>query len=225
MKYAYYEFVSNEEEKQSRLKQIRESSCKDPAYYSAYLEIAPRYDAPIRELKALKALKAAIRKGKIQTVVISSIENFYMEEAHTLNLLLSFMGNGIQIAFGTPSNIQSEDDIYAKYFDAQMECIITVLSIPMITMKDCRIYCLRDTPFIRLLEDCTEEDLCRYEAKMLYADAVKQYRATGFFFYRSDVKSWYHIRNYIAEQMIESYNLCYKTLFESIDFDAPDIFL
>ena len=174
MKYAYYEFVSSEEEKQSRLKQIRESFGKDPDYYSAYLEIAPRYDAPTSELRALKSLKTAIRKEKIQTVVIASFENFYMAEVHTLNLLLNFMRNGIQVAVGTPSNIQTEDDIYAKYFDAQMECIMTVLSIPMIAEEDCVICCVGDTPFIRLKKECTEEDLRGYHTKMRYADAVKK---------------------------------------------------
>ena len=223
--YAYYEFVSNAEEKQARLKQIRASSFEDPAYYSSYLEIAPKYDAPMRELRALKALKAAIRKGKLQTVVISSFENLYMEEEHAFNLLLNLMKNGIQVAVGNPSNLQTEDDLLGKCVDAQMKCIGTILSFPMITMEECRIHFVSDTPFIRLLDDCTQEDQHWYYTEMLYADAVEKYRKTGFFFYRSDVRSWYYIRDYIAEQMIEFYKTAYQILFESIDFEGSGIFL
>ena len=108
--YAYYEFVSNVEDKQTRRNQIRASTFEDPDYYSSYLEIASKYNAPMRELGALKALKAAIRNGKIQTVVIPSFENLYLEEARSHNLLLNFLKNGIQVAVGNPYNIQTEED-------------------------------------------------------------------------------------------------------------------
>lgn len=126
-----------------------------------------------------------------------------MTEERASCLLLNFIRNGVQLAIGNSYNVLTEEDIYEKCFDAQMECIATVPSIPMITMQECWIYCVNDTPFIRLLEDCTQEDQRWYHTKMLYMDAVEKYQKTGFFFYRSDVKSWYHIRDFMVEQMIE----------------------
>lgn len=165
--YAWYEFVNNVEEKHACLSRIRESFGKDPDFYSAYLEIPLEYNAPMRELKAIKALKAAIRKGKIQTVVIPSFENFYMAEVRTYSVLMNLMRSGVRIAIGEPDNYQTEEDLFEKCLDAQRECVITVLSIPMITMSDCRISSRGDAPFIRLEEDCDEDDAAWYPVRML----------------------------------------------------------
>ena len=214
MMYACYEFVSNVEEKHIRLSRIKESFGNDPNFYSAYLEIPRKYNAPIRELKAIKALKAAIKKGKIQMVVIPSFDNFYMAEARTYSMLLNLMRSGICIAIENPDNVQTEQDLFEKCLDAQMECVITVLSIPV--MSDCRIAWGGNTPFIRLEEDCTTADDALYPNRMPYADAVERFCDSGFFLYRSDVNSWYHVSSFMAERMLEIYDINKKIIRKNI---------
>lgn len=207
MKYAWYEFVTNVEEKNLRRGQVLEALEKDPDFYSAYFEIPQEYNAPVREMKAIKALKAAIKKGKIRTVVIPSFENFYMAEIRTYNLLTNLMRAGVRIAIGTADNLQTEEDLFEKCLEAQQECVITVLSIPMITMANCRVERGVSAPFIRLEEDCTEDDDTRFPIRMLYADAVMQYRKSGFYLYRSDVEAWCHVSSFMADMMIDTYNI------------------
>lgn len=216
MKFAWYEFVSNVEERHLCLSRIKESFGNDPDFYSAYLEITQTYNSPVRELKAIKALKAAIRKGKIQTVVIPSFENIYMAEVRTYSVLMNLMHSGVRIAIGTPDNFQTEEDLFEKCLDAQRECVITVLSIPMITMSDCRIGWSGKTPFVRLEEDCTDADGAQHPTRMLYADAVREFRESGFFLYRSDVGAWCHVSSFMAELMIETYDISNEIMLDSI---------
>lgn len=216
MKYAWYEFVNNVEEKHHCLSRIRKSFGEDPDFYSAYLEIPREYNAPMRELKAIKALKAAIRKGRIQLVVIPSFENFYMAEVRTYSVLINLMRSGVCVAIGDPENVQTEEDLFEKCLEAQQECAITVLSIPMITMSECRVSNRSDTPFIRLEEDCDEDDADWYPVRMLYADAVKQYRDTGFYLYRSDVGAWCHVSSFMAEMMIGVYDINSEIMLETV---------
>ena len=205
MKYAYYEFVPNEEEKRLRLQQLNELAKADPDCYSAYMEIASRYNAPLMELRAMKALKAAIRKGKVDMIVIPSFANLYMEQVRAHDLLLDFLNKGVCIAIGEPQNILSKQDIYDEYDIAQEECVENVLTIPMNAGKKCVVHHSRNDTYLRLVEDCVGESLTLCGVKMLYSDAVKRYQARGFYFYRSDVKSWYHVDANIAAMMIESY--------------------
>lgn len=223
MMYAYYEVVSSEEERKCRLKQIKDSVAGDICYYSAYIEVSPRYDAPLRELRAMRSLKAAIKRGRIQTLVISSLENLYMQETHALSVLFDFVEAGVQIALGEPTRVLTENDLFKLAYDAQMEYIMTTLSIPLITMQDCVVHFVGDSAFIHLEEDFPGENHYNHTERMLFIDAVRKFIDIGFFVYRADVQAWYHIPDYMAEAMKESYEIAYKTLYECIGLGEDEL--
>jgi len=219
MKFAYYEVVSSQQEKKLRLQEIEESVGKDPDYYSSYLEVAPVYNASWKQLRALCALKAAVRKKKIQLLVIPSLENLHMSENRTVNLLLDFMDKGVQIALENPENIQTEEKILALAQESRLEYINTVLSIPLIRMERCVVQFFGESAFLYLEKDVPKEGCFGYSEKMLFIDAVRKFQDAGFFLYRADMQAWYHIPCYMAAVMIDTYEIAYKTLYEAMNLE------
>ena len=53
---------------------------KHPDYYSSYLEVAPGYNASWNELQALCSLKAAVRRGKIQLLVLLPLKIYIWQK-------------------------------------------------------------------------------------------------------------------------------------------------
>lgn len=209
MKFAYYEVVFSREEKERRLQEIKASMRENPDYYSSYLEVAPGYNASWNELRAMCSMKSAVRRGKIQLLVIPSLENLHMEETRAVYLLLDLMAKGVKIALRNPKNIQTKEMILDLAWESQLECIYTVLIIPLITMEHCVIHFLGQSAFIYLEQDAPKRDYSfgRVE-NLLFIDAVRKFQKTGFFFYRSDVQACYHIPDYMAAVMID----CYETV-------------
>ena len=212
MKFAYYEVVSSQEEKKLRLQEIKTSVGQHPDYYSSYLEVAPAYNASWKQLRALCSLKAAVRKEKIQLLVIPSLENLHMSETRAVNLLLDLMDKGVQIALENPENIQTEEKILTLAQESQLEYIYTVLSIPLIRMESCVVHFFGESVFIYLEKDVPKENGFGCSEKMLFIDAVRKFQDAGFFLYRADMQAWYYIPCYMAAVMIDAYEFADETL-------------
>jgi len=214
MKYAYYEVVATQEEKERRLQELQRSVGSDPNYFSAYLEVAPPYDAAWKSLRAMCSMKAAVRRGSFQVLVIPSLLNLQMSESRAVRLLKELMDKGVQIALGAPENLQTEESIRAMAEEARMEYLYTVLSVPLITMESCELHYFGESAFVYLEKDVPEKHYFQHTEKMLFIDLVRKFLDTGFFLYRSDMQSWYHISADMALELEGLYRAAYDTLFD-----------
>ena len=218
MKYAYYEAAATEEEKQARLAGIKAAARTDPDYYSAYLEVAPAYDAPLYKRKALNSLKAAIKRGKVEKVVISSLENLAMEELTAAYLLEEL---GVPVALGDPGNVLSREDIERLVFESQESFLMTKLAVPLITMDYCYVWKIGGRACVSLETEHWPQSRNRAGERMTLIEAVEKNLQEGFYLFREDVMAWYFVPDYLAERMKALYEIGNETLLESIGLQNP----
>ncbi len=215
MKYAYYEAAKDENEKEQRLRAIKDMTKDDPNYYSSYIDVVPRYTGVLSERRSYRSLKAAVRRGAVDIVVIPDMRSLQMQTSDVLYISEQLMRLGARIAFGRPDNIQDSDSLIEECWDVEDEYIDKSLFVPLFTMDDC--YVNKD--FVYLDEACLkrENSFASTYHKRTFIDVVHELRESGFFIYRPDVSSWYHVSSFMAERMIKYFDLFYQTLFESMD--------
>lgn len=222
MKKAYYEVVKTEEEKLRRDRELREMHKDDSDFYSVYVDCDIKYNEALSNRKSFQALMSAVRRKKVDTILISSFEAFHVSELYALTILLRFKERGVKIQVGTEesgfSNSVSRDEIISKMYDIYEDYLFTVVSVPMITMAKC--FILKRGPFIFLEKD-KEQAEKRYSyakaengEKKLFVDAIEECHNDGFFFFRSDVDEWYHIDACGVEILRSIYKINNDILFE-----------
>lgn len=213
MKYAYFEVVKNADEKKARQLELKHRTKEDENYYSSYIQIAEWYNSLLYECTALKSLKAAIRKGKVNIVVVPGIQGLSMQPMYAYCFLCKLAETGVSIAFGSPENIQTPDNLIAALCEAEDEYIYISLFIPMFTME----YCYVNRFFVYLEKDIDQlgERLSYYE-KRFFIDVVRERSKYGFDIYDSDNDAFYHISEFMAERMQNMFDIGYQTLSESI---------
>ena len=216
MKYAYYEVVANEAEKQHRLTQIDTTFASDNDFCGAYLEVAPRYNASNKKKPALLSLLEAVDLGEVQILVLASLENLYMSEENIRKTLNGFLCKGVRIAIGTPGNLQSVKVMSDQLMNSQMDYILDHIHIPLVTMEDCLIRHKKRSAEIYLLRDFPEKKPRPGFEKMTFIDAVNQYQETGFRIFRKDLHAWYPVSPAMAEMMLQIFDTTYETLWDSI---------
>lgn len=204
MNYAYYEVVSTEEEKQERLRQILAEAGNDPHYFSAYIDVTTRYNCPWSFLKSMQSLKTAVRRGRVQILVIPSLQKLYMHEYRALSFLLSLMQQGVQIAVGTPSDIQTEEALLDLVVESQVYYVQTQVFLPLAFISDCIVYHSGKYCRIHLSRDTPDAFSYQTKTHMSLPKAVITYRSTGFYLYRSDVKGWYSVSPDLADFMLQT---------------------
>lgn len=202
MKFAFYEVVSSESEKKERLRTIKETYGKSPDYFSSYLEVAQIYNASRGSLRALHSMRAAIRKGKIDTVVIKSISNLRMEERRAYELLMTLMDNGINIALREPGKLLTREEIRDLVEYSRLNYIISQLIEPIMDGQMCTVSTCAKSTYIKLLDDEAAAKIPEGDTKMPFIDAVNLNFDRGFYIYRSDIKTWYHINQFMASAII-----------------------
>ena len=213
MKYAYFEVVKNEEEKKARQLELKHRAKEDENYYSSYIQVAEDYNSSLYECTALKSLKAAIRKGNVNIVVVPGIQGLRMQPMNAYCFLCKLAETGVSIAFGYPENIQSPNDLIAALCDAEDEYIYNSLFIPMFTME----YCYASRFSVYLEKDIGQlGEKISYYKKRLFIDVVRERSKCGFYIYDSDNDGFYHISEFMAERMQNMFDIGYQTLSESI---------
>ena len=220
MKYAYYEVVASEEEKKLRKAQILNTNTGDN-FYSAYLEVAPRYDAPDSEKRAIRSLKDAIRRGKVQTVVLPSLENLRISELFAFHLFRYFQDREIRVAFGTPDNIYSPEALDLLLIDSQQKYIDDQLLTAIATREDCYVQEKHGYAHIHLKQDFPGEEPYTQYRIMDFVQAVETYKSVGFYLYRPDISDWYPVSDFMAEQILFSCRSADQTAWETVGMPAP----
>ena len=206
MKYAYYVVASNDEQKESFQNALKEQVGGDEDFYAAYIEVAPEYNGALQDRRAWRSLQAAVRKGKIQILVIQDMDNLHMGEYRAYSMLKRLMDRGVQIALKNPRMILSVDELLKLAVQAQADYFMENLAVPLLTMENCLVHAPFGTPFICLGTDPTVHDFFRESKTMCFEDVVEQYQPTGFYLYRTDKKGWYHIDPVFAREMHKFYN-------------------
>lgn len=201
MKYAYYAIAPSQEQKERFLWLLGKRTAGDEAFYGAYIDVAPEYNGALQDRRAWRNLQAAARKGKIQIVVIQSIDNLSMGEIRAYSMLKRLTVHGIQIALKHPSITLTDEELLKLAVEAQADYFMEELAVPLLTMEDCLVHAPYATPFICLGTDPTTHDFFRESEIMCFADAVEKYMSTGFYLYRTDKKGWYHIDSVFAQEM------------------------
>lgn len=201
MKYAYYAIVPSQEQKESFLWLLGKRTAGDEAFYGAYIDVAPEYNGALQDRRAWRSLQAAVRKGRIQVVVIQSMDNLSMGEIRAYSMLKRLMAHSVQIALKYPQRILSDDELMKLAVEAQMDYFMKELAVPPLTMDDCLIHNTYSTSYICLGTDTAIHPFFRKSEIMCFSDAVNKYKDTGFFFYRTDRKGWYYIDSVFAEEM------------------------
>lgn len=199
--FAFYETAATEEQKQQRLALLKKLYGKDPGFYSVYIDVAPRYDSPRRDRKALRSLTAAIGKGRIRTLVIPGVEGLYMHEGLFWNLYQKFLSQGVHLAVDRPSQVLSDEEGKTLILDAAWNTVMNLLQLPALTMESCYVTSYSDTPTVYLEKDRPKD----FGRKALLRDVIEQHQDTGIFLFRSDVQAWYHIAGF---QLIMLQDLC-----------------
>jgi len=201
MKYAYYAIVPSQEQKEEFQRLLKERAEGDDNFYSAYIDVAPDYNGPLQERRAWRSLQAAVRKEKLQIVVIQSLDNLYMGEIRAYSVLKRLMTHGVQIALKYPQSILSDDELLKLAVEAQMDYFMKELAVPLLTMDDCLIHNTYSTSYVCLGTDTAIHPFFHKSEIMCFSDAVNKYKDTGFFLYRTDRKGWYYIDSVFAEEM------------------------
>lgn len=201
MKYAYYATAPSQEQKESFLWMLGKHTAGDETFYGVYIDVAPEYNGALQDRRAWRSLQAAARKGRIQIVVIQSIDNLSMGEIRAYSMLKRLMAHGVQIALKYPQSILSDDELFKLAVEAQADYFMEELAVPLLTMEDCLVHAPYATPFICLGTDPTTHDFFRESEIMCFADAVEKYKETGFYLYRTDREGWYHISDVFAQEM------------------------
>lgn len=207
MKYAYYEAVSGEEEKLLRLEQLRKNAGKDPGFYKAYLEVAPRYNCPLCELKALRNLRTAIRRGKVGKVVVTDPGNLPMGEDNLSWLLHDFLGRGVRVAFGDPDNVRTGADINRFIREGMLAFVRDRLRGPMETRSPCLVRFVTDTPYVYLEGEFPEKLPARLTRQMTFPEVVEAYEETGFVLFLRDKGGYYRIPGVMTEMIRREYGV------------------
>lgn len=217
MKFGYYDLAADEAEKVDKLRALRAQFGTE---VSPYIEVAPEFHAPMHQRKAMRALMAAVRKGRFQTVLLPSVAALHMHSFRACELLMGFYDKGIQIALGKPDNVLSREQAEAAVWEAEWEYVATNLSVPLITMETCHI---RDTGGSAVIY--LEKDYRRREGfmsiQMPLIEAVRTYCEQGFYLYRADVQALYYISKPLAEEMIKICTVGNQTVLESIGISLP----
>lgn len=203
MKYAYYATLPNQEQKESFLWLLGKRAAGDEAFYGAYIDVAPEYNGAIQQRRAWRSLQAAARKGKIQIVVIQSIENFEMGELRAYSMIKRLMEHGIQIALKEPNKILSDDELLKLAVENQADYFMNELAVPLLTMDDCLVDDGYSATYVCLGTDPNVHAYFRKSESMYFSDALEKYMSTGFYLYRTDKKGWYHIDSVFAQEMYQ----------------------
>lgn len=198
MKFAFYEVVSSEKAKEERLEKIKETYGNSPDYFSSYLEIAQVYNTSWGTLRALCSMIADVRNGKFDTLVIKSISNLYMDERRASFLLTSLMDTGISIALEEPGKLLTKEDICDLEDYSRLDYIISQLTEPILNGRMCTVSTREESAYIKLLDHESAEKIPDDDSMMLFADAVNLYLDRSFYIYRSDIKAWYRINQFMA---------------------------
>lgn len=201
MKYAYYSVVPSQEQKEYALWLLGSRTAGDADFYGTYIDVAPEYNGALQDRRAWRSLQAAVRKGKIQTVVIQSFDNLHLGEIRGYSMLKRLMAHGVQIALKCPQRILSDDELLKLAVEEQADYFIEALAVPLLTMEDCLVHYGCSTAYICLGTDPAIHDFFRKSETMCFSDAVEKYMSTGFYLYRTDKKGWYHIDSVFAQEM------------------------
>lgn len=227
MKKAWYEVVKTEEEKNNKIREFRENRKNYPDVYSVYIDCDIRYDTALSKRNSFRSLMNAVRKKKVDTILIPSMEAFHVSEVYALDTLLKLKKQEITVWIGTEpkgiSNLVSEKEIISKMQDLYEEYLTVKVSVPMITMEDCYVSSACSIPFVFLERD-KEQAKKRYSYdvkaeegnKKLFADVISESQDKGLFLFRSDVDEWYRIDPYGARILKMIYDINNEIMFEEI---------
>lgn len=201
MKYAYYATAPSQEQKDGFMSLLGAQTAGHEAFYGAYIDVVTEYNGNIQDWRAWRSLQAAVRKGRIQIVVIQSMENLFMEEIRAYSMLKRLMYHGVQIALKDPQSILSNDELLKLAMETQIDYFFTELVMPLLNLEDCLVHYGYSIAYVCL---GTDPDIHPYfldSETMCFADAVEKYMSTGFYLYRTDKKGWYHIDRVFAQIM------------------------
>ena len=204
MKYADYATAPTVEQGEALRSLLRKDAASDSDLYSIYIDVAPEYNDPLQKRRGWCNLQAAIRRGKVQVVVIQSMENLYVSEARGYFMLKRLMERGVQIAHKHPRNTLTEDSLMKLATESQLEYFVKNLAVPLITMDDCLVHDGFSSGFICLGTDPSVHPYFSGRHKtMSFPDAVQEYKDNGFFLYRPDKNGWYHVDPVFAGVMYD----------------------
>ena len=201
MKYAYYATAPSQEQKESFLNLLAEQNAGNEAFYGAYIDVVTEYNGNIQDRRAWRSLQAAVRKGRIQIVVIQSMENLSMEEIRAYSMLKRLMNHGVQIALRDQQSILSNDELLKLAMEAKIDYFFEELVVPLLNLEDCLVHCGYSVAYVCLGTDPGIHPYFRDSETMCFVDAVEKYMPTGFYLYRTDKKNWYHIDRVFAQIM------------------------
>lgn len=201
MKFAYYETAGTEEEKKQRIHQLREAHRGDESYYSAYIDVAPVYDERPYKRRGYISMINAIRKGKMDKVVMPDASKLGMPEIFLYDMIFGLRRKGIAFSVGEGETLFTSDmpdsAIRLKLYEQMMNYLLDDFFIPAFTDENCFISGWK-VPFVYLEKDAEAARgrySCVYKSdrKKPFIDALREYGEQGCWLYRRDLNCWYPV--------------------------------
>ena len=202
--YAIYKVVVSNSQKQALKEIFKQLKRADKNFYSGYVEVAPKFDEARSNRRAMMSLEKAVKKGKVDTVVLDSFENLYMNTRYAYNILCRWMDMGVSIALEEPNAIQTEDAIYQKLLNIQKEYLVKNLVIPIITYEKCYVKHFSDSIFIYFEKDFLKRETTAFGYEEACFTEVVEVKEKTLYIYRSDVNGWYRIEQTLLSNLLKS---------------------
>jgi len=227
MNKAYYCVVKTEEEREKLLKSVKEKYKDDPEYYRTYLDVGVEFDEAMSKRTRYTALRNAMRKGKVDTLILPSFKARHVSELYACNIFLDLKAIGVNViieeekmsfSIGEMSRQEIVDKMTDMYYDFLVETFI----VPLITMETCIIYPSMTLPHVYLEKDVEAAEMSRpfLKAEQKYfpskkeclLDIIENRGKNGFWFYCKEVEGWYHVNEYGVEFLKLNYEENMKIL-------------
>ena len=209
-KKAFYAAVRSEAEAVQLMEEVTARYGEEPGFYSAYIDKDIRYNTIVSGRRRYRALRNAVRAGKVDTVLLRSADDLLVAEEYAGTVLINLAKKGVFVivgegvtAFSTAG--MSESEIYSKMFDLYLDNLLRVFMAPLTVMEECTLCKSDKRSWIYLISDAEKaensyplsyvrQSAAPTEKRMILENAVQSCK-DGFYFYRNDIESWYFVES------------------------------
>lgn len=231
MKKVFYTAVKTEEDAARLSADITARTGNVPDFYGIYIDSGIDYNTAVSKRRRYKAMMNAVRRGKIDTILIRSMDDLLMSEMYACAVFLRLKEYGVSVIVGKgrqsfSTGEMSEHDIIVKMNELYYDYLMLNLTVPVVTLEKCVIHSSCGSAWLYLKEE-KEAACARYpylrsknhmsaDRTISFIDAVTECMDSGFYFYRKDADSWYFIDPHGMEFLKYIYEDNYQILLESL---------